>query len=80
MSPDKEARAAALRAQLKAVAPDMLDFMEMAKNGFDAKVVFVEAPGIKMGKEPEAGVVPNIPLPADTWDYEVGKTAKKGKR
>lgn len=76
MSPDKEARAAALRAQLKAVAPEMYDFMDEMKRDFGATVIFVEAPGIQQGKAPEPGIVPHVPLPAATWPYKVGESAR----
>jgi len=77
---DKAARAAALRVQLQAVAPEMLAFMDQMKEGFDAKVVYVEAPGIKEGKEPEPGLIPHVPLPDSTWGYEPGQSPNRPKR
>ena len=74
-APDRAARAAALRAQLAVVAPNLLAFMEDMKENCDATVLYVEAPGIEQGKKVEMdGVQPYIPLSPETWPYKVGQS------
>lgn len=91
MSPDREARAAALRAHLKQEAPDIAAFLDEMKADFGARVLYVNAAGVEQGTEPEPGLRPYAPLPVSTWAYEVGKspgdgykpavqTQKKGRR
>ncbi len=75
MSPDKEARAAALRVQLEKESPTMLAFMEQMKREFGAVVLHVKTPSIEVGKPLEPGITPHVPLPADTWPYKVGESA-----
>jgi hypothetical protein len=91
MSPDRQARAAALRAHLEQHAPEISSFLDEMKADFGATVLYVSAAGVEQGREPEPGVQPYFPLPASTWKYGVGespgaayKTAaqqqKKGRR
>lgn len=85
MSPDKEARAAALRAHLLKEAPEIAAFLDEMKDDFGAKVLYVNAAGVEQGKEPEPGIKPYAPLPSSTWAYGVGESpagsaAKKRKR
>lgn len=76
MSPDRQARAAALRAHLEQTAPDVASFLDEMKRDFDAKVVYVNAAGVEQGVEPGPGIRPHVPLPDSTWPYKVGESAK----
>lgn len=75
MSPDKQARAEALRAHLSAHAPEVAEFLDLMKGEFGATVLYVNAAGVEQGKEPAPGLKPYLPLPASTWAYGVGQTA-----
>ncbi len=76
MSPDRAARAAALREQLSREEPEMFAFMESMKNDFNATVLYVKTPTVEAGTEPEPGVQPYFPLPASTWPYAVGESPR----
>ena len=68
-------KATALRATLAQDAPDMLGFLETMKQDFGAKVLWVKTPTLEVGKQPPAGIRPNVPLPAETWPYKPGESA-----
>jgi hypothetical protein len=87
VSPDREARAAALREQLSRENPEMLAWMDGMKSIFSAVVIHVKTDGIEMGKEPPPGVQPYLTEDdAGKWPYKVGEspakyyTQKKGKK
>ena len=65
------------RAAIKADAPQMFDLMEMLKNEFDAKVLYVKTKSIEAGVEPNGGVQPHRWAPASTWPYAVGQSPRK---
>ena len=55
----------------------MFDLMEMLKNEFDAKVLYVKTKSIEAGVEQKVGVQPYRSLPASTWPYAVGQSPRK---
>ncbi len=67
------------RAAIKSDAPEMFDLMEMLKNDFGGKVLYVKTATLEAGKDPGAGVKPAAFLPDSTWPYAVGKPFSKKK-